>query len=156
MDAYLRFLRSKLGDALIVGPAAALVATDAEGRVLLARRSDDGRWNVPGGWVSPGESVTETALRELWEETGWRAEVTGLIGVYSDPREQTHVYPNGHQVQFVSIVFEGRLTTRDGGGDGESAEVGLFDRDRLPEDLSLPDLPALRDWLTAAARPVVR
>jgi ADP-ribose pyrophosphatase YjhB (NUDIX family) len=49
--------------------ADALVQDDG-GRVLLVRRSDDGRWAMPGGWVEPGETPAEAAVRETLEETG--------------------------------------------------------------------------------------
>ena len=43
---------------------------DAEGRVLLLRRADEGRWCLPKGTVEPGETIHETAMREVREETG--------------------------------------------------------------------------------------
>jgi 8-oxo-dGTP pyrophosphatase MutT (NUDIX family) len=43
---------------------------DPEGRVLLVRRADDRRWAMPGGWVDPGETPAEAAVREAREETG--------------------------------------------------------------------------------------
>ena len=43
---------------------------DTEGRVLLVRRADDGLWAMPGGWVDPGETPADAAVREVFEETG--------------------------------------------------------------------------------------
>lgn len=56
--------------------AAVVVVYDHEGRVLVLRRGPTapwmpGRWNFPGGLVTPGESVQATAYRELAEETGF-------------------------------------------------------------------------------------
>ena len=59
------------------------VAID-DGRLLLIRRGTDpgrGRWTLPGGRVDPGETVQEAVVRELLEETGVEAVVTGLVGV---------------------------------------------------------------------------
>ncbi len=156
MDSYLTFLRSRLGPALIVGATASLLATDRRGRVLLARRADDGLWNVPGGWVTPGESVAAAALREFTEETGWGADVTGLLGVYSEPAEQTHRYPSGDAVQFVSVFLEGVVTSAVGRHDAESTELAFFDRGHLPPDVSRSDLPALRDWAASRPKPILR
>ena len=64
-----------------VGAHAALF--DAEGRILLARRSDDGRWCLPCGWVEPNESPDETVVRETREEVGLDVRVRALIGVYT-------------------------------------------------------------------------
>jgi 8-oxo-dGTP pyrophosphatase MutT (NUDIX family) len=43
---------------------------DGEGRLLLVRRADDGCWAMPGGWVDPGETPAQAAVRETLEETG--------------------------------------------------------------------------------------
>ena len=56
------------------------------------RRSDNGYWGLPGGFVALGESVTEAVCREVAEETGWSVEIGRLIGVYSDPVHQVVDY----------------------------------------------------------------
>ena len=78
-----------------------------EGRVLLTRRTINpsrGLWTFPGGYVDFGETVTDAAMRETWEETGLRVELGGLIGVYS--------YPNAPVVIVVyrARVLDGTLT----------------------------------------------
>lgn len=60
--------------------------TDDQDRVLLIQRTDNGRWAMPGGQQEIGETITQTAIRETKEETGIDIEITGLIGIYSDPR----------------------------------------------------------------------
>ncbi|MER7763775.1 NUDIX hydrolase [Streptomyces sp. NPDC097619] len=50
-----------------------VVVTDPAGRVLLGQ-GPDGRWELPGGKVDPGEGFADTAVRELAEETSLRAE----------------------------------------------------------------------------------
>jgi ADP-ribose pyrophosphatase YjhB (NUDIX family) len=114
--------------------AAAVILTD-EG-VLLQRRSDNGRWGLPGGGVEPGESVSAAVVREVFEETGLHVEPVRLIGVYSDPaNHQIITYPDGNVIHYVSTVFECRIV---GGtltcGD-ESLELGFFDPESLPADV---------------------
>ena len=57
-------------------------------RVLLVQEADpedEGRWNLPGGHVEPGEPITEGAVREAFEETGLRVRLTHLLSVYAGP-----------------------------------------------------------------------
>ena len=52
--------------------------------VLLIRRGTpprQGEWSLPGGRIEPGERVVDAALRELREETGVAARITGLVDV---------------------------------------------------------------------------
>lgn len=84
---------------------AGVVARDKLDRVLLIQRSDDQTWGLPGGHVEPGETWSQAALRECLEETGWLVHITGIFGVFSDPRTQSHMYPNGDRAQFMSVVF---------------------------------------------------
>ena len=65
--------------------ASATIFDDARQKVLLTRRSDNGRWCLPGGGMDPGESAEETCVREALEETGLNVQVTKLVGVYTSP-----------------------------------------------------------------------
>jgi ADP-ribose pyrophosphatase YjhB (NUDIX family) len=64
-----------------VGAEAAVF--DREGRILLVRRSDDGLWCLPCGWVEPNESPEEAAVREAREETGLEVKSGDLVGVFT-------------------------------------------------------------------------
>lgn len=90
-------------------PAVGVVARDDRGRLLLVRRRDAGTWALPGGAQEPGESVAGAAVREAAEETGLDVEVTGIVGVYSDPG---HViaYDDGEVRQEFSVVLRARVT----------------------------------------------
>jgi 8-oxo-dGTP diphosphatase len=72
-------------------PAAGVLLVE-DGRVLLVRRKFDpraGSWCLPAGFMESGETPEETAVRELFEETGLEARLTGLFHVYAgfdDPR----------------------------------------------------------------------
>ncbi|MFI5342550.1 MAG: NUDIX domain-containing protein [Candidatus Methylomirabilales bacterium] len=116
-------------------PSVAAVITDAEGKILLQRRSDNGLWGLPGGSVEIGESVCQAVLREVREETGLTVEVLRLIGVYSDPRCQIVRYPDNTVVHYISTLFgcrilSGTLTPCD-----ETLDLRFFAPTALPQDL---------------------
>jgi 8-oxo-dGTP pyrophosphatase MutT (NUDIX family) len=99
-----------------------VVANDA-GEILLIRRSDNDNWALPGGAIDLGESAAQAAVRETQEETGIDCEITGLVGIYTDPKHIILYTSNGEARQEFSIV----LTARPVGGQpttsSESTEV---------------------------------
>lgn len=130
-------------------PTAGVAIMDDEGRILLGRRSDDGTWCLPGGRLESGESFADCARRECLEELGSEVELDGIIAVLSNPATQIRRYPDGRTIQFVGVVFRGRLGPRHGDGDGEITEVEWFSPDQLPETEIMPaDLPAVRHALS--------
>jgi 8-oxo-dGTP pyrophosphatase MutT (NUDIX family) len=129
----------------IVAATASVVVLDGEGRLLLQRRSDDGTWGLPGGYVEPGESVEEAAARELQEETGLVARSLEFSRVYSG-RELYNKYPNGDETWFVDSVFIARDYSGELSSQGdETLELGFFSVDALPSPLSPSNLPTVRD-----------
>jgi ADP-ribose pyrophosphatase YjhB (NUDIX family) len=102
--------------------------------ILLMRRSDNGHWGLPGGYVEPGESVQAAAVREVREETGFEVEIGRLVGVYSDPKSVVIDYGNRRRVQAINLCFEavarerGEATTPQ-----ETLDVGFFEVARLPQ-----------------------
>ena len=55
-----------------------------------------------------GESLVDTAVRETREETGIDCEVTGLVGIYTDPRHVILYTSDGEARQEFSIVLTAR------------------------------------------------
>jgi 8-oxo-dGTP diphosphatase len=53
-------------------------------QLLLARRADSGRWELPGGKQEPGESLTQCLKREIAEELGCSVQVLEKAGVAQD------------------------------------------------------------------------
>ncbi|MEU8028009.1 NUDIX domain-containing protein [Streptomyces sp. NPDC049099] len=90
----------------IVPAVTAFVVNDA-GDVLLERRSDNGRWGMPGGVQEIGENIAGTVVREVLEETGIHVEVVGLVGIFTDPG---HViaFEDGEVRQEFSLCFRAR------------------------------------------------
>lgn len=112
-------------------PAVTAAVTDDRGRILLIHRTDNDRWALPGGALELGETVISTAVREVKEETGIDIEVSGLVGIYSDPR---HViaYDDGEVRQQFAICVRGRAVGGTLRGSSESSEVRWIDVEELP------------------------
>ena len=118
-----------------IRPSVAAIIRNADGEVLLQRRSDNGLWGLPGGSVEIGESVTTAIAREVREETGLVVEVGRLVGVYSDPSFQVVRYKDGNVVHYINTLMTcrivgGALQTCD-----ETLELKFFDPARLPGDM---------------------
>ena len=112
-------------------PSVNVVVTNADAKNLLIRRSDNDNWALPGGAIDLGESLTEAAVRETHEETGIWCQVTGLVGIYTDPGHVILYTSNGEVRQEFSIVLTadttgGQLTPSD-----ESTEVRWVRREDL-------------------------
>ena len=109
-------------------PAAGILVRDDEGRVLLVRRKFEpfaGLWTMPAGFIEYGEEASETAVRELEEETGLIIEIDSIHAVEScrdDPRGDTVL------VMYEGHVKGGRLEPGD-----DAEEAGFFPLDGMPE-----------------------
>jgi 8-oxo-dGTP pyrophosphatase MutT (NUDIX family) len=99
--------------------------------VLLQLRGDNATWGLPGGGLHPGETLEQTARRELLEETGLQAGVLRLIDVYSGP-EFVVAYPDGFRAYVVGAVFETTEVTGALAVDGdETVELRWFAADSI-------------------------
>ena len=97
-----------------------------DGQVLLTKRSDIPVWCLPGGGVEAGESVAQTAVREVLEETGVAVQLTRLVGVYSRP---TWGGDGDHVLVFTAVPLSDRLQAHD----DETVALGYFAPGALPE-----------------------
>ncbi len=78
--------------------ASSIIFDESREKVLLTKRTDNGRWCLPGGGMDPGESVEEACVREAYEETGLHVKVTRLVGVYTTPNLVIE-YADGNVIQ---------------------------------------------------------
>lgn len=135
-------------------PAVSAVISDADGRVLLQRRTDNELWSVPGGAVELGESVLGALRREVKEETGLDVEADRLIGVYSSP-DYLVEYDDGEVRQQFSLAFACHVTGGTIQTSSESLDVAWF----RPDDLGGLDLSAgadrrIHDYLRGDSQPI--
>ncbi|MGK2349114.1 NUDIX hydrolase [Actinomyces sp. W5033] len=149
-------LREKIGHDPLWLPGVSIVVVDHLGRLLLGRRSDNGRWAVVSGIPEPGEQPAAAAVRECEEETGVRPEVLAVVDVGAG---EPLVFPNGDACVFMDITFVGWVGPTEAArarvADDESTEVGWFARDRLPSPLATSSrgrIEAATAWLAEPAR----
>ncbi|MDN5917642.1 MAG: NUDIX domain-containing protein [Pseudonocardia sp.] len=121
---------------------AVVVVVVDEGRILMLQRTDNGRWALPGGGQELGESVRDAAIRETREETGIDIGITGVIGIYSDPR---HViaYDDGEVRQEFALCLSARRIGGSLATSEESRQVRWVSHDDL-DHLNASDSTRLR------------
>ena len=128
-------------------PACGVLAVDDAGRALLQRRRDTGQWAIPMGKQELGETPSQCAIRETLEETGVLTEITGILGVYSDP---THIvaYSDGEVRQEWELILLGRPVSGTPAANDEASDVGWFTAAELGGlDIHPTQWRQLRDWL---------
>ena len=105
--------------------AAVVIFNQDKTQVVLQKREDLRIWTIPGGGIEEGETPEQAAIREAWEETGYRVQVTNFLGTYWRPDTRhggnlAHVY--------IGHVVGGNPDERG----WESLEVGCFDVTAMP------------------------
>ena len=119
---------------LSVGCSAVIFDT-ARQKILLTRRSDNGRWCLPGGHMEAGESAAEACIREVEEETGLQVQIRRLIGVYSSPH-MLLTYADGNRYQMVALCFEAEVQGGQLALSDETTEAGYF----TPVEIEIMDI----------------
>lgn len=126
-----------------------------DGKILLIQRSDNGNWSMPGGAQDPGESLTRTAVRETLEESGVHVRVTGLVGIFTDPRHVVHYTSNDEVRQEFTVIYRADYLHGYPTESDESIRVGWFTADEVGE---LPMDPSQRkrlDWAMRQKEPYI-
>ncbi|MHA7191774.1 NUDIX hydrolase [Arthrobacter sp. MDT2-16] len=123
-------LRRKIGHDPLWLPGVGGVVFDDDGRVLLGRRADNGRWAIITGMVEPGEQPAVALRREIEEETGVAVEVEYLLATGVDG---PITFPNGDVCTFLTLDFRCRWVSGTARvNDDESLDVRWFPLDDLP------------------------
>lgn len=96
--------------------------------ILLAHWRDRGRsgWTLPGGGIEPGEDPVESAVREIWEETGYHASIDELLGIdshiikASDRHIRTRTPMQALRIVYRASILGGNLRNEIGGSTDEA------------------------------------
>lgn len=124
---YIMELRKLVGSRPLIMAGACVIVLDQENRILLQRRTDSQDWGTVGGSMELGESLEETAARELLEETGLTSNHWTFKTVLSG-KDMYYRYPHGDEVYNVMAVYEVRKPNGIPrvGDDGEGLELRYF------------------------------
>lgn len=141
---YISELRKHIGHNPLIC-AGATVAVIKDKQILLNLRSDTKNWGIPGGSLEIGETLEETAKRELKEETNLDCDNFTLLNVFSG-NDFYFKYPNGDELYSVIALyladeFKGSLKITD----DESIDLSFFSKSELPNLESRANL--IIDWL---------
>ena len=106
--------------------------------LLFVREREDGCWTLPGGWADIGDSPSEVAVREVFEESGYHTRAVKLLAVY-DRDKQGHP-PLSHYV--YKLFFHCELIGGVPSSSIETDEVAFFGENEIPELSLTRILPA--------------
>lgn len=152
---YIQHLRSMVGTEKVIMVVAGAFVFDKVNRVLMQKRSDNGQWGFPGGFMDLGESILDTARREVYEEMGLSIEESQLFGIYSGPHYDK-TFSNGDQVSLVQVLFicnrySGNLVERN----EESIQNKFFPLEELPENIFNEHKIFIADLLSRKPQPII-
>lgn len=136
-------------------PSVTAIVTNDAGELLLVHKTDNDLWALPGGGMDVGESVSDAVIREVKEETGLDVEVTGLVGVYTNPGH-VMAYDDGEVRQQFSLCFTTRLLGGEIRTSSETSEVEFLPVDRI-DDLKIHPSMRLRiqHWQDGRSAPYI-
>lgn len=124
-DSHLRHVCPQCGEIHYQNPKVIVgCIAQWEQRILLCRRAIEpcyGLWTLPAGFMENGESTSQAALRETYEEACARVSIEGLFALINIPH-----------ISQVHLFYRARLLDTNFGAGEESLETQLFAEDEIP------------------------
>ena len=102
---YIHELRQQIGSRKIILNAATTII-EKDGKILLQRRTDNGKWGLIGGLMEINETYQETAIREVREETGLEVRLDSFPGIFHN---HNRVWGSGDQAHVVTAFLPRNL-----------------------------------------------
>jgi len=102
-----------------------------DNKILLIKRNTKpfvGYWALPGGRMDPGETIEQTVVREVKEETGLQSMIVRVVGEYVERGVKDNIEYEYYPTCFVVKVIGGELKKQD----SEIQGIQLFSLDELP------------------------
>ncbi|KRL83443.1 NUDIX hydrolase [Ligilactobacillus apodemi] len=148
---YVKQIRTKIGHDLLMLAGACVILENDRGQILLQQRSS-GKWGLPGGLLEIGETLEETAIREVKEETG--LVVTDLKQLHTFSGDFAHLkLANQDELYMVTTLYQvlayhGKIIP----DQDETLQLGFFSYDDLPDNFERNYLRYLDYYLTQQKR----
>lgn len=131
--SYISDLRKYVGKQPLINIGATIIVMNDKNEILLNLRSDTNTWGIIGGGMELGESLEQTAARELYEEANLKAEKFELLDILSG-EDLYFKYPNGDETYAVIALYRAKgITGELKTNDCESNKLQYFPLDKLPE-----------------------
>jgi 8-oxo-dGTP diphosphatase len=119
-----------------------------DNKILLIKRNTRpfvGFWALPGGRMDPGESIDQTVIREVKEETGLDVKIVRVVGEYVEKGIREEIDYEYYPTCFVVTPVGGELKKQD----SEIQEMKLFSLDKLPKPLAFEHEKMIEDYVQA-------
>ena len=128
------------------GKTSTAIIPFSEDKILLIKRNTRpfvGYWALPGGRMDPGETIEQTIVREVKEETGLDVEIVYKVGEYVERGVKDDVDYEYYPTCFVVEPIGGELKKQD----SEIQEIKLFSLNALPKPLAFEHDLMIKDYL---------
>jgi 8-oxo-dGTP diphosphatase len=115
-------------------------------KILLIKRNTRpfvGYWALPGGRMDPGETIEQTIVREVQEETGLDVEIVSKVGEYVEKGVKDDVEYEYYPTCFVVKPVGGEIKKQD----SEIQEIKFFSLTALPHPLAFEHDLMVKDYL---------
>ena len=149
---YIHELRPLIGHRKIILNAATTII-ERDGKILLQRRSDNGKWGLIGGLLEMNETYQEAAIREAREETGLEVRLESFLGIYHN---HNMVWGNGDAAHVITAFFTASIISGEPRVDEESLELRFFGMEELPELFAEDHRTALEAYFAGVRYPLLR
>ena len=117
-------------------------------QILLVKRDTvpfKGYWALPGGRMEPGETVEQTVVREVKEETGLDVAIVDKIGEYVEKGVKDDVDYEYYPTCFVVKPVGGEIKRQE----SEIQEIQVFSLKALPYPLAFEHDKMIKDYLNS-------
>ena len=149
---YIHDLRKEIGHRKIILNCAGAIIIK-EDKILLQRRTDNGRWGLIGGLLEMNETYEQAAIREIREETGLDVKLTSFLGIFHNHHM---MWSNGDAAHVISAIYAASIVSGEPRIDEESYELRFFEKSELPELFAEDHIAAVKAYYRGVRFPLLQ